>query len=115
MEFVVFLVIFNDNVMAANAFVFFAAGFETTAATLAYCLLELAANLNLQNKMRQEILNAINQNDGKLTYDVAKNLEYVEKVLSGKDIYLYKETFLNLKHFLNNVYHVNYQCNKQDF
>lgn len=75
-------VILDDKLMAANAFVFFVAGFETTAATMAYCLLELAVNLEIQDKMRQEILDAIAENNGKLTYDTIKNLPYMDKVIS---------------------------------
>lgn len=72
--------------MAANAFVFFLAGFETTASTMAYCLLELAANLEIQEKMRQEVLDTLAENDGNLTYDVIKNMPYMEKVISGKNL-----------------------------
>lgn len=70
--------------MAANAFVFFVAAFETTSTTMAYCLLELAANPHVQDNMRQEILDALAQNHGTLTYDVIKNMQYMEKVISGK-------------------------------
>lgn len=71
--------------MAANIFVFFVAGFETTASTMAYCLLELAVNLDVQQKMRQEILDAITEHEGNLTYDVVKNLQYMDQVISGKN------------------------------
>lgn len=80
--------------MAANAFVFYVAGFETTASTMAYCLLELAANLDVQDKLRQEILDVITENNGKLTYDVIKDLTYMDKVISGKQFYLYIHVFV---------------------
>lgn len=75
-------VILDDKLMAANAFVFFLAGFETTASTMAYCLLELAANLDVQEKMRQEVLDTLAENDGNLTYDIIKNMPYMENVIS---------------------------------
>lgn len=74
--------ILDDTLMTANIFVFFVAGFETTASTMAYCLLELAANLDIQEKMRQEILDAIAEHDGNLTYDIVKNLRYMDQVIS---------------------------------
>lgn len=79
--------------MAANAFVFLAAGFETTSTTLAYCFLELAVNQDIQEKMRQEILDKIKENDGKLTYDTIKKLQYTDKVISGKPFAIFTKIF----------------------
>lgn len=75
--------------MAANAFVFYVAGFESTASTMAYCLLELAANLDVQEKLRQEILDVITENNGKLAYDIITDLTYMDKVISGKEFFKY--------------------------
>lgn len=84
-----FAAILDDKLMTANVFVFFVAGFETTASTMAYCLLELAANLDVQERMRQEIVDAITKHDGNLTYDVVKNLQYMDQVISGKNCILH--------------------------
>lgn len=75
-------VILDDKLMAANAFVFFVAAFETTSTTMAFCLLELAANPHIQDKVRQEILDALAENNGNFTYDVVKNMQYMEQVIS---------------------------------
>lgn len=79
----------NEKLMAANAFVFLAAGFETISTTLSYCFLELALNPDVQEKMRQEIMDKIRENDGRLTYDIIKNLQYTDKVISGKQSYIF--------------------------
>lgn len=77
--------LFTDDVLASNAFVFFAAGFETTASTMSYCLYELALNLDIQVELREQIKqNMLNTNDGKLTYDVIKDMKYLDMVLNGE-------------------------------
>lgn len=80
------VVILDDKLMAANAFVFFVAAFETTSTTMAYCLLELAANPHIQDKVREEILSTLAANNGNLTYDVIKNMQYMKKVISGRNL-----------------------------
>lgn len=74
---------FTDDVLASNAFIFFAAGFETTASTISYCLYELALNRHVQNELRGEIDKVLNENGGKLSYDAIKNMTYLDMVLNG--------------------------------
>lgn len=69
--------------MAANAFVFFIAGFETTSSTMSFLLLELAANPDIQEKVRQEITSTLERHEGDLNYDSIKDLPYLEMVISG--------------------------------
>lgn len=57
------------------------AGFETTAYTVAYCLLKLAANLDVQEKIRQEVLDTLAENDGNLTYNIIKNISYIKNII----------------------------------
>ncbi|CAG9860871.1 unnamed protein product [Phyllotreta striolata] len=70
------------NELAAQAFVFFVAGFETSATTMTFALLELAQNPVVQEKLRQEIKQTLKQNDNKLTYESLLGMEYLEKVIS---------------------------------
>lgn len=76
--------LFTDDVLASNAFIFFAAGFETTASAMAYCLYELALNQTIQMELRKHIKQAMDANDGKLTYDVIKDMKYLDMILNGK-------------------------------
>lgn len=70
---------------AAQAYVFFLAGFETSSTTVTFCLYELAKNQDIQNKLREEIQTMIEKN-GDLTYSVLNDMNYLHKVISGSYI-----------------------------
>ncbi|XP_032662725.1 probable cytochrome P450 6a14 isoform X2 [Odontomachus brunneus] len=65
---------------AAQAFIFFLAGFETSSTTATYCLYELALHQDIQNKVRQEIDETLKRHDG-LTYDAVNEMTYLHKVI----------------------------------
>ncbi|XP_012232608.1 cytochrome P450 6B7-like isoform X2 [Linepithema humile] len=73
----------DENAIAAQAFVFFAAGYETSSNTIAFCLYELALNQEIQEKTRREIRNAIKPLGGKLTYDTVQEMKYLDMVILG--------------------------------
>lgn len=73
----------DENTIAAQAFGFFAAGYETSSNTIAFCLYELALNQEIQDKTRREVHNAIG--DGKLTYDAIQEMKYLDMVILGTD------------------------------
>lgn len=75
--------LFTDDILAANAFVFFVAGFETTASTISYCLYELAMNPEIQVKLREKIKQTLDANNGKLEYDTLKDMKYLDMVING--------------------------------
>ncbi|CAG9859765.1 unnamed protein product [Phyllotreta striolata] len=70
------------NEISAQAFVFFIAGFETSATTMTFALLELAQNQDIQEKLRQEIKHVLKKHDDKLTYDAIMEMSYLDKVIS---------------------------------
>ena len=72
------------DVIAAQAFLFFLAGFETTSATMTFCLYELAKNPDIQERVRNEIDAVLQKHDGNITYEAISNMEYLDKVLSGE-------------------------------
>lgn len=77
---------FDEIDVAANAFLFFAAGFETTASTLSFCLYELAINQDIQEKLRQEVQTVKTQCGGKLTAECLKDFNYMDMVLAGRNL-----------------------------
>lgn len=67
--------------MAAEGFIFFTGGYETSSTTLNFCFYELALNQDIQKKLRDEIKKGIESNEGKLTYDLVFNLKYLDMVV----------------------------------
>lgn len=70
----------TDILLAAQAFVFFAAGFETSSTTMSNALYELAMNPEIQDKLRAEILETYEKSNGDLQYDTIKNMQYLDQV-----------------------------------
>jgi cytochrome P450 family 6 len=54
-------------------------GFETTSTTITYALYEMAQNIEIQSKLREEIEGAW---EGGLTYDTLMELKYLGKVVN---------------------------------
>lgn len=67
------------NELAAQVFVFFVAGFETSSSTLSFCLYELAKNKNIQRRAQEDVDRVLKSEgtDG-FTYDLLSELKYVE-------------------------------------
>jgi cytochrome P450 family 6 len=72
------------NEIAAQAFVFFAAGFETSSTTMSFCLYELAMNRDVQERVQKEIDAALIKHEDKITYEAIQEMEYLDNVISGK-------------------------------
>ncbi|XP_053660251.1 probable cytochrome P450 6a21 [Anopheles marshallii] len=70
------------NELAAQVFVFFLAGFETSSTTMNFCLYELAKNQDIQERLREEIERAIDDNDGQVTYEMVMNNQYLDNVIN---------------------------------
>jgi len=64
--------------LTAQALIFYVAGFETSSATMSYCLFEIAKNPDIQRKLHQEIDAVLAKHDGKLTYESINDLKYLE-------------------------------------
>ncbi|KAF5292082.1 hypothetical protein FQR65_LT11348 [Abscondita terminalis] len=69
------------NEIAAQAFLFFAAGFETSSTTLTFCSYELAKDLELQQKLREEINDVLSNHNFELTYDSLNEMTYMEQCI----------------------------------
>ncbi|KAK2576490.1 hypothetical protein KPH14_005817 [Odynerus spinipes] len=71
---------FTDSLLASQAFVFFAAGFETSSTTMSHALYELAQHQDMQDKLRKEIREEFKRNDGTLKYESIKTMPYLHAV-----------------------------------
>ncbi|KAH8378484.1 hypothetical protein KR093_011652, partial [Drosophila rubida] len=67
--------------LAAQVFVFFIAGFETSASNMSFALFELAKNEDVQRKVRSEIQSVL-QKHGKLSYEAMMEMTYLDQVVS---------------------------------
>ncbi|CAG2102957.1 unnamed protein product [Medioppia subpectinata] len=71
----------TDDEILANAWIFFQAGYETTASTLTFCSYELALNPHIQQRLYEEVMSSVDAN-GEIDYDVLSGLPFMDAVVS---------------------------------
>jgi len=74
----------TEEQIAAQAFVFFAAGFETSSTTMSFCLYELALNPPIQEYVQKEIDAVLKKHGNKITYEAIQEMVYLDNTISGK-------------------------------
>ncbi|XP_013141652.1 PREDICTED: cytochrome P450 6B6-like [Papilio polytes] len=67
----------TEELFAAQIFVFFAAGFETSSSSTSYTLHELAYNPEEQRKVQEEIDRVLAKYNNKLCYDAVSEMTYL--------------------------------------
>lgn len=83
--------------LVAQAFLFFVAGFETSSSTIANALYELAQNQDVQDKLRAEIKEHHELNDGKWQYENIKKMPILDAVFKGSLDILYMNLYISYK------------------
>ncbi|XP_029173473.1 uncharacterized protein LOC114942302 [Nylanderia fulva] len=68
--------------MIAQAFIFFFGGFDTSSTAMSFAALQLAAHLDVQMKLRQEIDKVLEESNGEVTYEALNKLEYLDLVIN---------------------------------
>ena len=76
------------NSLAAQAFVFYLAGYETSSTTMTFCLYELSLHQDIQDRLREETDDVLQKHEGKLTYEGIQEMEYLDKVVSGNNPFM---------------------------
>ncbi|CAH2087204.1 unnamed protein product [Euphydryas editha] len=90
-------------IIAANAFIIFLGGYETTSSTLAFLFLELAAHQDVQEKMRDEI-KEVYQKYGKMSYEMLQDLTYMDMVI--QEILRLYPPFPTIQRMCTKDYHI---------
>ncbi|XP_018321415.1 probable cytochrome P450 6a13 isoform X2 [Agrilus planipennis] len=68
--------------IAAQAYVFFAAGFESSSSTLNFLMYEIVQNLDIQQKLREEVQRVLKTHGNKITYDAIQEMTYMDKCVN---------------------------------
>ncbi|XP_022174826.1 probable cytochrome P450 6a14 [Myzus persicae] len=71
----------TEELIAAQVFVFFLAGFETSSTTLSFCLHEMAVNQDIQNRVYDEIKKTANTYGLPFSYEAISSMNYLEQCL----------------------------------
>lgn len=71
----------NDELLVAQCFVFFAAGYETSATTTSFTLYELAKSPDAQQRARDEVDKYLQKHNGILGYECVNELPYLDQCI----------------------------------
>lgn len=72
----------TDDLITGQALVFFIAGFETSATTMAFMSYLLAVNQDVQSKLQKEIDEVLEETNGNITYNELLKMKYLDQVVS---------------------------------
>lgn len=71
------------NEIAAQAWIFYLAGFETSSSTMSFCLYELAQNPSIQQKVHAEIDKVLQLHNNEINYESIADLKYLDNCIDG--------------------------------
>jgi cytochrome P450 family 6 len=70
--------------VAAQALIFFLAGFETSSATMTFALYELARNQEVQDRARTSVQEVLKRHNGAMTYEAMTEMTYIDQCINGE-------------------------------
>nr|CAD7587223.1 unnamed protein product [Timema genevievae] len=71
----------TDSLLAAQCFMFFMAGFETSSTTMSFCVYELAINPEVQDRLLLEVDETLQKARGEPTYQDISTMDYLDRVI----------------------------------
>lgn len=69
--------------VAAQSFIFFVAGFDTSSNTMSFAIHQLAIYEQYQDRARQEINDVLGNHEGEFTYESLSQMKYLDQIISG--------------------------------
>ncbi|XP_045520535.1 cytochrome P450 6B5-like [Pieris brassicae] len=72
---------FDNNRIAAQLFIYFIAGFETSSTTMSYAMHQLAHHHDIQQEVQKEIDTTLAKHDGRLCYESVSEMLFLEMVV----------------------------------
>ncbi|KAH8257946.1 hypothetical protein KR038_003358 [Drosophila bunnanda] len=72
---------FKEDVLVAQAILFFTAGFEASSFAMAITMYQLAKDADIQERLRDEIKEALVESSGQVTLQMIESLEYLQMIL----------------------------------
>nr|AAR88134.1 CYP6G2 [Drosophila melanogaster] len=73
--------VFEGDILVAQAVLFFTAGFESSSSTMAFAMYELAKDTDVQQRLREEIKDALVESGGQVTLKMIESLEFMQMIL----------------------------------
>lgn len=71
------------DMITAQLFLFYLAGFETTAATISFTLNEISQRSNVLNRLIQDIEDALDKHQQQISYESLKDMKYLDACIMG--------------------------------
>lgn len=68
--------------IAAQSYIFFLAGYETSSNILTFCMLELSLNEDIQEKARMSVVESLTKYGNKLTFEAINDMQYLDLCLN---------------------------------
>lgn len=69
------------DILPAQAFIFFLAGFETSSGATSACLMNLAQHQDVQDRLREEVDRVLAKHGGVMSYEALQEMKYMEQCL----------------------------------
>jgi cytochrome P450 family 6 len=69
--------------IAAQALLFFLAGFEVVSTLLSFSTLLLAMHQDIQEQVREEVDKVLAEHGGQITYETVQSIKQLDNILSG--------------------------------
>ncbi|VDM48387.1 unnamed protein product [Toxocara canis] len=70
----------SDDLIISQCFIFLVAGYETSSATLQFCLYNLAVNPTVQEKGYEEVISVVGEKEY-IDYDDLTNMPYIDQII----------------------------------